>query len=409
MKVLFLTHRLPYAPNRGDRVRAFHILRTLTAHVDVEVVSFVHDRAEQEHAEAMRREGIRVTALAAPWLRNRVRAAAALLTSRPLTHILLDAPELTSTLARIVQQCPPDVVLAYCSGMARLALEPPLHGIPYVLDMVDVDSLKWAALARRSRSPMRLILAREARYLARFEAYATRRASTTLVINDREKAALSRVAPGERIVVLPNGVDAEGLRPTGPAIEDPCLVFCGVMSYAPNEQAVRWFARAVWPLVKARHARARLVVVGAETTRAIKALATGDASIVVTGSVPDVRPYLSQAAVSIAPIFTSHGLQTKVLEAVAAGLPCVVTPAVLEGLPTEVRSACVAAANGEAFASEITRLLALTGAERRALALNSGVAQLDWGSAIGPLLQILTDAAAHGKAPSRVNESASSR
>jgi sugar transferase (PEP-CTERM/EpsH1 system associated) len=392
MRVLFLTHRLPYAPNRGDRIRAFHLLRALTSRFEVELLSLVHDREEEGHAEDMRRRGLHVTAVRVPRLRNLMRAAAALPTSRPLTHVLLDTPGLTATLGRIIERSPPDVVLAYCSGMARLALEPPLEGLPFVLDMVDVDSRKWASLARSTMSPKKLIFAREARYLARFEARATHEAVATLVVNEREQAALGQLAPGERIIVLPNGVDVESARPHHPPVEEPCLIFCGVMNYAPNEQAVRWFVRSVWPRVIAGQPRARLLIVGAKPTRGVRALGTPDSSILVTGSVPDVVPYLSQAAVSIAPIFTSHGVQTKVLEAIVSGLPCVVTPAVMDGLPDDVRSACAAAATPEDFASEVLRLLALTGSERRRIALASGIARLDWGSIAGPLLNILADA-----------------
>src|SRR5262249_22437042 len=147
----------------------------------------------------------------------------------------------------------PDVVLAYCSGMARCALAPALKSFPLVLDMVDVDSAKWEAMARSDGIPRSWVYAREARVLRAFEAEAASHASATLVVTEKERQTMSGIAPGARVEVVPNGVEAERLRPSSPPAGEPIVVFCGVMNYAPNVEAVVWFARRVWPLVLARH------------------------------------------------------------------------------------------------------------------------------------------------------------
>src|SRR5919197_1283440 len=169
MNVLFLTHRLPFAPNRGDRIRAFHVARYLAPRTDLHIVSLVHDRAEEAQADSLRRLGIRVSTAPAPRVRNRAGAAVGLLTARPLTHFLLDSPALSGILRRIVRERRPDVVLAYCSGAAAWALKPPLADVPLVLDLVDVDSAKWAALASKAVPPLAWVYRREAKCLARFE------------------------------------------------------------------------------------------------------------------------------------------------------------------------------------------------------------------------------------------------
>ncbi len=143
MRVLVLTQRLPYAPNRGDRLRVYHMLHHLRAHADVELVSLVHDDEEASHVDDVRAFVSRVTALRVSKIRGSISAAAALVTGMPLTHALLDAPGMTATLRRICDQHRPDVVLACGSGMARFAMQPPLDRIPLVLDFVDVDSCKW--------------------------------------------------------------------------------------------------------------------------------------------------------------------------------------------------------------------------------------------------------------------------
>src|SRR5580765_2166938 len=234
MKVLVLTHRLPFAPNRGDRIRAFHIIKQLAARADVHVVSLVHDREEEAQADTLRALGVTVSTALVPRLRNLAAAALRLPTATPLTHLLLDSPAMRPALDRALDGWQPDVVLAYCSGVAPLSLLPPLAGIPFVLDMVDVDSAKWAAFAGDARFPRSWIYRREARCLSAFEALAVRTACAATVVNERERDTLLRLCPGAAVHVAPNGVDVEALSPPhGPNGEDR-VIFSAVFDYAPK-------------------------------------------------------------------------------------------------------------------------------------------------------------------------------
>src|SRR5262249_17991700 len=141
---------------------------------------------------------------------------------------------LTSTLRTVSDDRPPDVVLAYCSSMARLAVTPPLNVYPLVIDLLDVDSAKWSTLSTRSSWPLSSIYRREARALSAFERYAAMRANHTVVVNEREAALLGGLAPDAPIAVVGNGVDVASLKPTNAPTEVPRLVFCGVMNYTPN-------------------------------------------------------------------------------------------------------------------------------------------------------------------------------
>lgn len=393
MRVLFLTHRLPYPPNKGDRLRALHIVRTLSAATELEVVSLAHDGEELAQADELRRLfPIRVTAIRTAPARNYLRAAAALAGTRPLTHCLLDAPGLPAVLRVVARDRPPDVVLAFCSGMARFALEPPLNRFPLVLDFVDIDSLKWAALARSTRWPMGWIYRREAKYLGAFEAHAAGRAVSSIVVNERERDALVRIAPESDVHVVGLGVDVGNLRPTTAPAEQPRVVFCGVMNYKPNVDGVLWFAREVWPLIVAQRPEATFIVVGSSPTDSIRRLASEGDRIEVTGTVDDVREYLWGAAVSVAPLRTARGLQNKVLEALAAGLPTVITPEVFEGLPTDVHAGCRVAVSALAFANEVLTLLALGPLERRALAARASLDSMGWDAQLAALPGIVRDA-----------------
>ncbi|MDP2056114.1 MAG: glycosyltransferase, partial [Acidobacteriota bacterium] len=195
MRILVLTHRLPYAPNRGDRLRAYHMLQGLKQRAEVELVSLVHDDEEASHVEEVRQFVTRVETVRVPKLRNYARSAMTLLGDTPLTHGLLDAPGMTGVLEQVCRRQRPDVVFAYCSGMARFALQPPLAGIPLVLDFVDVDSQKWREMATATSGPLSWIYRREAATLGAFEAKAARHAVAALVVNAREAAIARQLAP----------------------------------------------------------------------------------------------------------------------------------------------------------------------------------------------------------------------
>ena len=392
MRVLFLTHRLPYAPNRGDRIRAFHIVRSLASRVDLELVSLVHDRDELAQVSRLESMGVRVTAVHVPRLRNLALGALQLAGKRPLTHLLLDAPDLSTTIREIVAQRPPDVVLAFCSGMARFALEPPLSEFPLVVDLVDVDSQKWLALSESSSWPKSWIYEREAEHLAEFERRLAAAASEVFVVNERERKLMRTVAPDSNVAVVPVGVDVDPLLPRVPPERRPRIVFCGVMNYTPNVDGVRWFARDVWPLVRARRPDAQFVIVGSDPVAHVRRLHSPEQGIEVSGTVDDVRPYLWESAVSIAPLFMARGVQTKVLEAVAAGLPAIVTSAVFEGLPPAIRSACRVADTAEAYAAAALSLLNMTPADRRQLAQSADLSQLGWDAQLRPLHDALASA-----------------
>jgi sugar transferase (PEP-CTERM/EpsH1 system associated) len=399
MRVLVLTHSLPYAPNRGDRLRAYHMLQFLRQRADVELVSLIHDDEELVHVDDVRAFVPRVTALRVPPWRTRFNAATAMITHRPLTHALLDAPGVRAAIQDIAERRCPDVVFAYCSGMAKFALQPPLDRVPLVLDFVDIDSQKWRDLAVESRWPHSWIYRREAATLGAFEARAAAQAATSLVVNAREAGIARTLAPSASVEVLLNGVELERLHPIAPPAAAPRVIFCGVMNYAPNDEGMQWFVREVWPLIRARRADATLAIVGSDPTPALRTLCEGDASIAVTGRVRDVRDWLWESAVAIAPLRVARGVQNKALEAMAAGLPIVMTDAVAGGLPAEAMPAARVANTPEAFAEHLLDLLGQSPAARRNIAASGDLSALTWSRTLQPLWSILERAASSTPPP----------
>jgi sugar transferase (PEP-CTERM/EpsH1 system associated) len=394
VRVLYLTHRLPFAPNRGDRIRSYHLLEGLRAAAKVTLVSLVHDAAEAGQVTSLEDRGVDVSVARVGGPVRWARAGLALAGSRPLTHVLLDSPELAPAIRRAVDAAAPDVVVAFCSGMAKFALDPPLDRFPFVLDMVDVDSEKWRSLADSAAPPRSWIYAREARVLSAFERVATERAVTTLVVNEKERAALTAMAPSADIRTLTSGIDVDEFRPPGPPSPSANVVFCGVMNYAPNEEGAIWLVREVWPRVIARRPDARLQLVGSRPTKAVRALA--GQTVTVTGTVPHTRDYLWNAAAAVAPLLTARGLQNKVLEALAGGAPVVVTPGVRSGLPDNVAAGCLVAATPQEFADAIVALLDQPTEARRARARAVDLQGLSWHGLQQQFVDIVTAAARRG-------------
>jgi glycosyltransferase involved in cell wall biosynthesis len=195
--------------------------------------------------------------------------------------------------------------------------------------------------------------------------------------------------------VIPIGVDLQPLVPQAAAAAAPVVVFCGVMNYTPNVDGVLWFCQNVWPAVRARRDDAELVIVGSDPVPAIRRLHSHGNGIEITGTVDDVRPHLWRSAVAIAPLLTARGIQNKVLEAVGAGLPAVVSAQVFEGLPFAVRPACRVGLSADRFAEETLALLALSPSERRQIAANADMAELTWESQLRPLHDLLSDSRGH--------------
>lgn len=396
MRVLFLTHRVPFAPDRGDRIRALQILRYLKSRsIDVCLVALAHGQEEIDESWRLNEFVDELHVVRVPRLRNLLRGAVLLPTGTPLTHVLLDSPEMPALLRRVRESWRPDVVLAFCSGMARFAIEPPLDTLPFVLDMVDVDSFKWEQLSHMGHPPMSWIHTREARLLRRFERVAAGAASATLVVNDREGRALREIDPSLHAHVLPLAVDLDRFRNPHAEVRQPTVVFTGVFSYGPNDEAARWLVDRVWPMVRAAAPDTTMQLVGREPSRSLERHCAA-AGVEVTGQVPDVRPYLWRATVAVAPLHTSRGTQNKVLEAVAAGLPAVVTRDVFDGLPTAVRPACLIAGDPAEFARAVVALLGLPAADREAIVARATLGDLTVARVLAPLEGLLADAVRSG-------------
>ncbi len=358
MKILFLAHRIPYPPNKGEKLRAYHELRFLAARHTVDLFCFADSPAEAEKKEALRPLCGRVYVETLSRTRAGLRAAWGLGVGQPFSLAYFDSPSFRAVVEQALAQESYDVILVYCSSMAQYV--PRESTVPVVIDFVDIDSAKWAQYAAFSSFPISWLYAREARLLAQYEKQVAASVYASVVATSQEAVQLD---PHGRLSVvtvcngvrLPPPLDASEL-PDEVRRSQPYALFVGQMDYRPNVDAVIYFAREILPLIRTSHPALRFLIVGRNPTRTVQALAK-DASVVVTGEVPDIHPYLSGALAAVAPFRMSQGVQNKILEALALGVPVVTTPRPARAIGARQGETLLIAETPETFAQAVISLL----------------------------------------------------
>ncbi|MGE3175384.1 MAG: TIGR03087 family PEP-CTERM/XrtA system glycosyltransferase [Planctomycetota bacterium] len=342
MKTLFLCQRVPYPPDRGDRITTWHLLQHMLARGDEVRLGCFQEEPGDAAAVAFLRG--RCAEVAAPTLsrgRRRLTCARGLLTGEPLTLPFFAHADLRRVVDRWFRDDTPDLVYVYSSSMAQYALD--RRGAVRVMHFAELDSDKWAQYATTRGAVGRWVYGREARLLLRYETAVAREFDASIVVSDVERQLFMQHIPDVDPTVLPNGVDVDHFRSGGDDNRDPhTVIFTGVMDYEPNVDGILWFAEQCWPRLRARFPQARLLIVGSRPVPAVRALAALP-GIEVTGRVPETPPFFDRAAVAIAPLRLARGVQNKVLEAMSMGLPVVSTPQAAQGLgevsPTTLRTA----------------------------------------------------------------------
>lgn len=362
-EILFLAHRIPYPPTKGEKIRAYNFLSHLARTHVVHLGCFVDDPSDWRHADHLRALCEECHFAALSRVRAWRRAVGALARDAALSVGIVRDAALGAWVGDLVQRRPIACVLAYSSGMAQfLARLPPRH-VRRIVDFVDVDSEKWRQMASCHRWPLSWLYRREGRRLAAFDRAAACGCDRCLFVSPAEARLFQQLSPAaaSKVLVLPNGVDSAYFSPeptfASPfAPGGPVIAFSGDMSYWPNEDAVLWFAKAVLPRVRAARSDLRFVAVGRSPSRRLRRRAPG-LGITLTGEVPDVRPFLAHAALVVAPLRVARGVPNKVLEAMAMAKPVVATPAAVVGLSVRPGEEILLAAEPDDMAGAIERAL----------------------------------------------------
>ncbi len=384
--LLFLAHRIPFPPNKGDKIRSFHLLRHLSTRYAIHLGAFVDDPGDWQYQDALKPYCASIKLLPLNPRRARLASLAGLLSGEALTLPYYRNRALARWATTLADAGTVTRGLAFSSAMAQFM---PAGLSRRVLDMVDVDSDKWTQYAPTQRWPLSWVYAREGRKLAEWEAQAAQDFDATLLVSEDEAALLQQRVPQarNRIGAFENGVDADYFSPArdypNPYPSDvQGVVFTGAMDYWPNVDAVTWFAERIFPAVREAVPGAQFTIVGSHPGGAVQELAR-QPGVVVTGGVPDVRPWLAHAACAVAPLRIARGVQNKVLEAMAMARPVVASAQAAEGIRAEAGRDYLLAQGEADFARAV--VTCLQAAASAALARDCILANYDWARNLGAI------------------------
>jgi sugar transferase (PEP-CTERM/EpsH1 system associated) len=374
--LLFVSHRIPFPPDKGEKIRGHNLIRHLSKTYRVHLGCLVDNPDDMQHVPYLRTLCADVHAVPIDKRWQKLKALARLRPGRPLMLDYYWHPALRRWVDQVAASHSIEVAYIFCTAMGPYALD--LRCPSRILDMQDIDSEKWALYARNSRWPANLVWQREARTLLAYERHAAAQCDMTFLVTEEETRRFAELAPetADKLTWIQMGVDVERFSPDlafdNPYSGDgPHLVFVGNMDYWPNADAAIWFAQSVLPLIRAHAPGAQFHIVGANPTPDVQRL-TSQGGVHVTGRVPDVRPYTAHATVSVASLRMARGVQNKVLEAMALGRPVVASPQAFEGVRAEAGRDLLVADGPEATAQAVIAVIegrhpTLGAAARRAI------------------------------------------
>lgn len=358
--LLLLCHRIPYPPEKGDKIRSYHLLQELAQHHDVYLATFVDDAQDWVHVPFLRSICADVFVAPLPPLVSKLRSASGFFRRLPLSVCYYQSKQMKAWVAALDSKLHFSKRVVFSSVMSQFLPEN-TAGARTVVDFVDVDSDKWRQYASAKSGLASWLFRREARLLQQWEVELARASDASLFVSSSE-LAFFRAIPGvpfQRCGFYNNGVDAEFFDPgkfLASASDNAMnLVFTGAMDYWPNVDAVCWFAKEVLPLLRARCPEACFTIVGGNPSPQVRSLAE-QAGVVVTGRVPDVRPYLASATAVVAPMRVARGIQNKVLEGMAMGKIVLTTAMGLEGITARHGTHVLVADTPEAMCRELARV-----------------------------------------------------
>ena len=336
--LIFLSHRLPYPPTKGDKIRSFNLLKHLARDYRIHLGTFVDDPDDRRHIDDLKSLCASTCFVSISPTLSRLRSLTGLATCEPLSVRFYTCGRLARWVAQTLRRQRVSRAFVFSSPMAQYLPDPPLERLRCVIDFVDVDSEKWRQYAEAHRWAVRWLYRREARRLLRFDRWAAAVSDVATFVSSEEASLFQRLAPevADRVRVVENGVDTDFFDPAGDFPnpyqgQQQVLVFTGAMDYWANVDAVRWFAEEVFPRIRAQVSDCTFAIVGARPTSTVCRLEQRG-GIIVTGAVRDIRPYLAHARLAVAPLRIARGVQNKVLEAMAMGREVLATPEAAAGI-----------------------------------------------------------------------------
>ena len=398
MNILFLAHRIPFPPNKGDKIRSFNEISYLSRKHNLYLAFLIDDPKDIVYVDELKKycEGLDYDIIRPRW--QKIKSIPYLFTEKPLSIPYFYSKRLQDAVDRRLEKSRIDAIIAFSSSMAEYVfksklnlLTPPFgkggqggilqqgagdYQAKLIMDFVDVDSDKWRMYAGFSTFPYSVVYRREWKRLMDYERKVGTAFDLSIFVSEKEAVLFKSFCPEAHTLSIPNGVDLEFFNTLNlPPLQGegqggdglfsneknserngPNLLFMGAMDYFPNEDAVLYFYSEIWPYIKKELSHAKFYVVGGNPPKKVRDLSEKDRDIVITGFVPDVRPYLENADIFVAPFRIARGVQNKVLEAMAAGVPVVARPEAVQGL-NGLNGCIIVEENNERFAMSILKII----------------------------------------------------
>ncbi len=359
-KAFFIAHRLPFPPNKGDKLRAYHILSCVCQFFETYLFCHLDDKRDLKEISRL---NFPLKDIFYRFRPARLRKLFCLkaLPSGSLTVAYFYEKSLQKKYDYLLKSVNPSLIFCSCAPAAEYVFRGPPSQAALFLDFMDVDSEKWQAFAQKTPWPYKFIYALEAQRLRAYERQIVQKFHQVFFVSVQEAAIFkAKVSPSPKIQVLENGVDLSFFNPSYMSSlpkTGPTVVFTGAMDYWPNIEGVLWFTKNCWPSIKKTCREATFYIVGKDPPPEIKKLSHRKTGIIVTGFVKDTRDYLALADVCIAPLLVARGVQNKILEAAAMGKPVVATPQAAEGISLVPEKEILIEDKASPFAEKIIKLL----------------------------------------------------
>ena len=355
MRILFVCHRLPFPPNRGGKIRPFHMIQHLGRKHSVVVASLAHSEEELNDGHPLKEHCDDVIAEVLPSSRRWMQAGSALLSSTPSSVAYFWSRRLAERIKVAWMASSFDAVIVHCAFAAQYVLDLPCSF--RMLDFGDVDSAKWVEYSHQRAFPLSMGYRIESARLQSYEKKVAAQFDLCTATTRGELEELQKLGNSIPCAVIPNGVDLGYFRPRAKAPQNSSvIVFLGRMDYYPNIDGVLFFVKEIFPLIRKAVPHAEFRIVGSNPSRMVRNLSKIK-GVSVTGHVPDVRPYLMDAALAVAPLRIARGTQNKILQFLAMRVPVVTTPQAAKGVEADSGRHFLVADGSESFAQKVLSLL----------------------------------------------------